>query len=433
MTTTTTRTTTYDDLPRLVSLMTGDEKHQAAAASTLDVLWVLYDRVLDISPDNVHADDRDRFLLSKGHGPAAYYAVLAAQGFFDEAWLPAWGSFDSPLGLHPDRNLVPGVEISSGSLGHGLALAVGTALGLRAQGIGSRVVVLVGDAELDEGSNQEAVEVAAALGLDALTVVVVDNASRSYGVPGRIAARFHVEGWATATVDGRDHDALEKALGARSRGRPNAVVATVEPTWCSPRQQFAATTTALLDELPDVALVWAEISGQYLREASRRHPDRVVNVGIREQLLVNVGAGMALTGLRPIVHTFGSFLVERAFEQVKLGFGHQGWVACSSGPAARSTRPRRDGPTRRRATSRCSTRSAGSRSTHPAPPPRPTPPCGPRWRARGCTMCGWSGRSTVSRSRPTAASPSYDGGRAPPWSRSGRCSTPSSRRPRDAT
>jgi transketolase len=231
MTTTTTRTTTYDDLPRLVSLMTGDEKHQAAAASTLDVLWVLYDRVLDISPDNVHADDRDRFLLSKGHGPAAYYAVLAAQGFFDEAWLPAWGSFDSPLGFHPDRNLVPGVEISSGSLGHGLALAVGTALGLRAQGIGSRVVVLVGDAELDEGSNQEAVEVAAALGLDALTVVVVDNASRSYGVPGRIAARFHVEGWATATVDGRDHDALEKALGARSRGRPNAVVATVEPTW----------------------------------------------------------------------------------------------------------------------------------------------------------------------------------------------------------
>jgi transketolase len=92
----------------------------------------------------------------------------------------------------------------------------------------------------------------------------------------------------------------------------------------SPRRQFAATATALLDEQPDVALVWAEISGQYLRDATRRHPDRVVNVGIREQLLVNVGAGMALAGLRPIVHTFGSFLAERAFEQVKLGFSHQG-------------------------------------------------------------------------------------------------------------
>jgi transketolase len=228
---TTHRPSTYDDVLRLVGLLTGDEKHEAASASTLDVLWVLYDRVLDVSPETVDAPDRDRFLLSKGHGPAAYYAVLAAKGFVDPGRFESWGTFDSPLGFHPDRNLLPGVEISSGSLGHGLPLAVGTALGLRAQGIGSRVVVLVGDAELDEGSNQEAVEVAAALGLDALTVVVVDNASRSHGVPGRIAARFQVEGWATATVDGRDHDALEQALGARSHGRPNAVVATVEPTW----------------------------------------------------------------------------------------------------------------------------------------------------------------------------------------------------------
>jgi transketolase len=91
-----------------------------------------------------------------------------------------------------------------------------------------------------------------------------------------------------------------------------------------PRTQFARTATDLLDEDLSTALVWAEISGRFFRAAVRRHPDRVVNVGIREQLLVNVGAGMALTGLRPIVHTFGTFLVERAFEQVKLGFGHQG-------------------------------------------------------------------------------------------------------------
>jgi transketolase len=216
-----------DNIARLLALMTGDEKHEPAAYSTLDVIRVLYERVLDVSPETVDDQDRDRFLLSKGHGPMAYYAVLCDRGFFPETWLANWGSFDSPLGHHPDRNLVPGVEISSGSLGHGLPLAVGTALGLRVQGIGSRVVVLVGDAELDEGTNHEALELAFALSLDALTVVVVDNRTTSYVVPGRIAERFATEGWRVTTVDGRDHDALEKALSERGVGVPNVVVATV--------------------------------------------------------------------------------------------------------------------------------------------------------------------------------------------------------------
>jgi transketolase len=188
---------------------------------------VLYERVLDVSPDTVDDPGRDRFLLSKGHGPMAYYAVLCDRGFFPRSWLESWASFDSPLGHHPDRNLVPGVEISSGSLGHGLPLGVGTALGLRAQGIGARVVVLVGDAELDEGSNHEALELAAALDLDALTVVVIDNRSSSYTVPGRIAERFSTEGWHVSTVDGRDQDALEKALSERGLGVPSVVVAAV--------------------------------------------------------------------------------------------------------------------------------------------------------------------------------------------------------------
>jgi transketolase len=216
-----------DNIARLLTLMTGDEKHDPASYSTLDVLRVLYERVLDVSPETVDDTRRDRFLLSKGHGPMAYYAVLCDRGFIPESWLRDWGSFDSPLGYHPDRNLVPGVEISSGSLGHGLPLAVGTALGLRAQGIDSRVVVLVGDAELDEGSNHEALELAPALGLDALTVVVVDNRSTSYAVPGRIATRFATEGWHVATVDGRHHGDLEDALEERVVGVPNVVVATV--------------------------------------------------------------------------------------------------------------------------------------------------------------------------------------------------------------
>jgi len=215
------------NIDQILTRMTGDEKHSLAALSTLDVIRVLYERVLDVTPETVDDPRRDRFLLSKGHGPMAYYAVLCGRGFFPASWLDGWGSFDSPLGYHPDRNLVPGVEISSGSLGHGLPLAVGTALGLRAQGIGARVVVLVGDAELDEGSNHEALEVAAALGLDALTVVVIDNRSTSYAVPGRIAERFATERWQVTTADGRDHDHLEKALSERGMGVPNVVVATV--------------------------------------------------------------------------------------------------------------------------------------------------------------------------------------------------------------
>src|SRR4051812_21841000 len=180
----------FDDLAHLIALQTGDEKHGAAATSTLDVLWVLYDEVLHVSPDLLDDPNRDRFYLSKGHGPAAYYAVLAAHDFFPVEWLATFGSYDSRLGFHPDRNLVPGVEISSGSLGHGLPLAVGTALGVRAQGLSSRIVTLVGDAELDEGSNAEAVEFAGAAGLGALTVVAIDNDSSTWGWRSGLESRF---------------------------------------------------------------------------------------------------------------------------------------------------------------------------------------------------------------------------------------------------
>ncbi|WAL67310.1 transketolase [Amycolatopsis cynarae] len=222
-------TTTDAGLPALIARMTGDEKHSAASESTLDVLWVLYDRVLDVSPDTVHDPRRDRFLLSKGHGPMAYYAVLAAKGFIAPEELDDWASVRSRLGQHPDRNRVPGVEISSGSLGHGLPLAVGTVYGLRAQGIGSKVVVLVGDAELDEGSNHEAIVLAGRESMGQLTAVVIDNQSATRGWPGGIAQRFAVEGWATATVDGRDHEALYEAFTTPHPRRPLCVVAVVEP------------------------------------------------------------------------------------------------------------------------------------------------------------------------------------------------------------
>lgn len=219
----------YSDLPRLMSRLTGDEKHGPAATSTLDVLWVLYDQILDVTPATVDSPTRDRFLLSKGHGPMAYYAVLTAKGFLDESWLTDFGGWNSRLGYHPDRLLVPGVEISSGSLGHGLPLAVGLALGLRAQHNPARVVTLIGDAEFDEGSNAEAVVFAGAVGLDNLTVVMIDNHSSTHGWTDGPALRFAVEGWTTHTVGGRDHPALARAFRSTAPGRPTAVIADLGP------------------------------------------------------------------------------------------------------------------------------------------------------------------------------------------------------------
>ena len=209
----------YDDLPALLTRLTGDEKHDSSSYSTLDVVWVLYDRVLRVDPGAPDDPGRDRFLLSKGHGPTAYYAILAAKGIIPVEALDGFGSFDSPLGHHPDRLLVPGVEISSGSLGHGLPVAVGVAL------TGRRTFVLVGDGELDEGSNWEAVQYAGRAKVDALTAIVIDNASATYGWPGGIEERFALEGWRTRRVDGRDHDAIARAL--RERGGPRCVVAEV--------------------------------------------------------------------------------------------------------------------------------------------------------------------------------------------------------------
>ena len=219
----------YKDLPCLSALMTGDEKHELASESTLDVLWVLYDRILKVDSQAPDDPNRDRFLLSKGHGPMAYYAVLAAKGFIPIDALPTFGRYDSILGQHPDRSLIPGVEISSGSLGHGLPIAVGVAAALDLKGnVESRVFCLVGDAELDEGSNHEAITLAGRLSLFRLTVCVIDNRSATHGWPGGIAGRFRIEGWSAVTVDGRDHDAIDAALSVAHQDRPHVVVAEVE-------------------------------------------------------------------------------------------------------------------------------------------------------------------------------------------------------------
>jgi transketolase len=211
---------------------TGDEKHEESTTSTMDALWVLYDRVLRIDPAEPDAEDRDRSIVSKGHGPAALYAILAAKGFFPADWLDHFLEHGGHLGSHPDRTQVPGIEASTGSLGHGLPIAVGVALALRAKGFREqRTIVLCGDAELNEGSNWEAILLAPQLELGGLTLLVIDNHSSSLTMqpwPARIGSF----GWDVQVVDGHDHAALERAFRVRHDDVPTAVVADVpEGEW----------------------------------------------------------------------------------------------------------------------------------------------------------------------------------------------------------
>lgn len=227
-----TRPIDLDEVRRLMARATGDEKHDESSTSTLDALAVLYGRVLQVDPSSPGWPERDRFILSKGHGPVAYYAILAHLGFFPEAWLDDFLEWGGKLGSHPDRELVPGVEASTGSLGHGLPMSVGVALALRARGFTEqRVVVLAGDAELNEGSNWEAILLAPALGLTNLTLLVIDNHS-SHLPMSSFDAKFESFGWRSRTVDGHDHDALEAAFRERDPQRPTAVVADIpEGEW----------------------------------------------------------------------------------------------------------------------------------------------------------------------------------------------------------
>ena len=210
----------------LIRTAAGDEKHDPSAQSILDIVWVLYDRILRFDQLAPRSEDRDRFILSKGHGPIALYAVLAAKGFFPVDELKRFMTWDGILGGHPDRGRVPGIEASTGSLGHGFPMAVGVALALKAKRSDRRVFVLIGDGESNEGSVWETVLLAGSLELPHLTCIFVNNHSSTRPL-GDVAAKFTAFGWAATTVDGRAHDALEGALRQADARRPSVVVADI--------------------------------------------------------------------------------------------------------------------------------------------------------------------------------------------------------------
>ncbi|MBW4579573.1 MAG: transketolase [Tildeniella nuda ZEHNDER 1965/U140] len=206
--------------------------HAGSSLSLIEILVMLYFRHLKIDPKCPNWEDRDWFILSKGHGSPALYATLAAAGYFSEERLQSLRQFGSGLHGHPVAGQLPGIDVSTGSLGQGLSIAVGLALGFMRQGRTNRVVCILGDGELQEGQNWEAANTASTFGVANLCCIVDRNGLQNDGdtetiMPlGDLCARFRAFGWQAMEIDGHNFQAIDKALWyARQSSVPCILVA----------------------------------------------------------------------------------------------------------------------------------------------------------------------------------------------------------------
>jgi len=205
--------------------------HVGGDLSVTDILTTLYFGVLRVDPRDPTWADRDRFILSKGHCSAALYSVLAEAGFFSEELLADFMAPMSPLNGHPNRSKVPGVEANTGPLGHGMPVAVGCAIAAKLSGSSRRVFVVVGDGELQEGSNWEAAMTAGHRQLANLTAVVDRNGlqqgarTEATNRLEPLADKWRAFGWEVIEVDGHDHAALLEALERAPGAQPRCIIA----------------------------------------------------------------------------------------------------------------------------------------------------------------------------------------------------------------
>lgn len=206
--------------------------HPGGSLSAADVLTYLYFRRMRIDPARPRAEDRDRFVLSKGHAAPGLYSVLAQRGYFDPEELKTLRHIGSRLQGHPNMDLTPGVDMSTGSLGQGVSAAAGMALGAKLKGSDVRVYALLGDGEIQEGQVWEAMMFSAHHRLDNLTVMVDNNDLQIDGPIGEVMSPYPIDeklaafGLFVQTVDGHDFDALEAAFdrAEREKGRPSAII-----------------------------------------------------------------------------------------------------------------------------------------------------------------------------------------------------------------
>lgn len=206
----------------------GRDGHIPSSFSIIDILTVLYSDFLKFDPKNPTWTERDYFILSKGHGCVALYVTLHEHGFLTDGDLEGFCRSGGILGEHPDCNKVPGLEASTGSLGHGLPFAIGIALALRIRGMKNKVYVLVGDGECHEGTIWEAANVGNNLQLGNLCVIVDWNGSAAQLMPrDDLPAKWRAFGWKTLVVDGHSDDELRQAFASvtfSEVGTPSVII-----------------------------------------------------------------------------------------------------------------------------------------------------------------------------------------------------------------
>ncbi len=202
------------------------EGHIPSSFSIVDIIHYLYDKVLRIDSKNPKWEERDYFILSKGHGAAALYVVLHKFGFLSDYDMQMYSLKGGILGGHPDATKVPGTEASTGSLGHGFPTAAGIALGLKIQQKSNRVYALLGDGECNEGTIWEAALVANKQNLCNLTAVIDFNGSAAQILPvDPLVDKWRAFGWQTVEIDGHNEKEIECAFSSPHEGKPKVIIA----------------------------------------------------------------------------------------------------------------------------------------------------------------------------------------------------------------
>ena len=377
--------------------------HPGGSLSCADIMTALYfGGVMEHDPEDPDSADRDRFIMAKGHAAPALYAALANAGYFPREELLTLRKLGTRLQGHPDSNLVPGVEVSTGSLGQGLSIADGLAAGLKLDGDDHAVFALLGDGECQEGQLWEAAMFAAHNKLDNLVAIVdrnclqIDGNTADVCDPGDLAAKFAAFGWDAHSVDGHDIEALVELLSKLKSdrgGKPHAVIASTvkgkgvsfmegEAGWhgkapnaeqlaqaladlgydgeiaaevpaCDPeslrhdeeqvergaagdvkfaegelaqakkatRAAYGETLARLADEGLPIVAVDADLTGstttKKFASAKPEYADRLFNVGIAEQNMVDVAAGLSLAGNTAFTGSFAVFGTGRAYDQIR--------------------------------------------------------------------------------------------------------------------